>query len=230
MRVVEAFLIGEIWDIFAPSHVAQMPDELVTSLAAESPESRALRQQLQRKRDTLQKGLEICQKYSSHRASHFVEEKVFSEASKQTQGEDEAEVESSDSSAPVIVSKLKFAVVKREANFCQVNFPRRHSSPPDDLAVEPNPITIERPPDENLLPDEGLESLDTWNFVEIPQEIESSGNGRVLVVGKTKKEKRKEEKKRKEKEERKRKEKEQKRRKEKEAKKEKEKERKARKG
>ena len=232
VRVVEAFLIGEIWDIFAPSHVAQMPDELVTSLAAESPESRALRQQLQRKRDTLQKGLEICQKYSSHRANRFVEEKIVSEASRQTQREDEAEAESSDSSAPVIVSKLKFAVVKREANFCQVNFPRRHSSPPDDLAVEPKPITIERPADENLPPDEGLESLDTWNFVETAQEIESGGNGGVLVVGKTKKEKGKEEKKRKEKEERKRKEKEQKRRKEKEAKKEKEKEkeRKARKG
>ena len=117
VRVIEAFLIGDIWNIFAPSDIMKMSDELVTSIAAESPESRALRQQLQRKLDTLRKGLEICQRYSSHRARHITEEKVISEASKQTQAEDETEAESSDSSCPVIVRKLKFTIVNREANF-----------------------------------------------------------------------------------------------------------------
>ena len=61
-------MIGDIWSIFSPSQVGEMAPSLISKIAAESPESQALRQQLERKLQTLQKGMEICQRHSTHTA------------------------------------------------------------------------------------------------------------------------------------------------------------------
>jgi hypothetical protein len=59
-------VIGDIWSTFSPSDVGQMAPSLISKIAAESPESQALRQQLDRKLQTLKKGMEICQRDSTH--------------------------------------------------------------------------------------------------------------------------------------------------------------------
>jgi hypothetical protein len=66
IQVVEEILIGDLWSIFSPSNVGEMEPSLISKIAAESPESQALRQQLERKLRTLQKGIEICQRHSTH--------------------------------------------------------------------------------------------------------------------------------------------------------------------
>jgi len=66
VQVVEGLLIGDLWSIFSPSDVGQMVPGLISKIAAESPESQALRQQLDRKLQTLKKGMEICQRHSKH--------------------------------------------------------------------------------------------------------------------------------------------------------------------
>jgi GTPase SAR1 family protein len=68
IQVVEDLLIGDLWSIFSPSDVGQMTPSLISKIAAESPESQALRQQLDRKLKTLRKGMEICQRHSTHSA------------------------------------------------------------------------------------------------------------------------------------------------------------------
>lgn len=68
IQVVEGHLIGDIWSIFSPSDVGQMEPSLISKIAAESTESQALRQQLDRKLQTLKKGMEICQRHSTHSA------------------------------------------------------------------------------------------------------------------------------------------------------------------
>jgi hypothetical protein len=66
--VVEGLLIGDVWSIFSPSDVGQMTPSLISKIAAESPESQALRQQLDRKLRTLKRGMEICKRHSTHSA------------------------------------------------------------------------------------------------------------------------------------------------------------------
>jgi hypothetical protein len=66
IQVVEATLIGDLWSIFSPADVGQMSSELIARISAESTESQALRQQLDRKLRILEKGMEICQRYSVH--------------------------------------------------------------------------------------------------------------------------------------------------------------------
>ena len=63
VQVVEGLLISDLWSIFSPIDVGQMSSSLVSKIAAESTESQALRQQLDRKLKTLRKGLEICQRH-----------------------------------------------------------------------------------------------------------------------------------------------------------------------
>ena len=66
VQVVESLLIGDMWSIFSPSDIGQMPAALISKIAAESTESQALRQQLDRKLETLERGLKICQRHSPH--------------------------------------------------------------------------------------------------------------------------------------------------------------------
>ena len=68
VQIVEGLLIGDIWTVFSPSDVGNMAPSLISKIAAESPESQALRQQLDRKLQTLKKGMEICQRHSTHSA------------------------------------------------------------------------------------------------------------------------------------------------------------------
>lgn len=72
IHVVEGLLTSDIWSVFSPTDVGQMSSSLVSKIAAESTESQALRQQLNRKLQTLERGLEICQRHRSiagHRTS-----------------------------------------------------------------------------------------------------------------------------------------------------------------
>lgn len=68
IQVVEGLLVGDVWSIFSPSDVGQMTPSLISKIAAESPESQALRQQLDRKLKTLRNGMEICQRHSTYSA------------------------------------------------------------------------------------------------------------------------------------------------------------------
>ena len=65
MQVVEDFLISDIWSVFSPTDVGQMSPSVISKIAAESTESQALRQQLNRKLQTLERGLAICQRHRS---------------------------------------------------------------------------------------------------------------------------------------------------------------------
>ena len=65
IQVVEGLLISDLWSIFSPINVGQMSSNLVTKIAGESTESQALRQQLSRKLQTLERGLETCQRHRS---------------------------------------------------------------------------------------------------------------------------------------------------------------------
>lgn len=66
IQVVESLLIGDMWSTSPPSDVGQMSSKLISQIAAESTESQALRQQLDRKLHILERGLEICQRQSTH--------------------------------------------------------------------------------------------------------------------------------------------------------------------
>lgn len=66
VQVVKSTLIGHLWSIFSPADVGQMSPDLIAKISAESTESQALRQQLDRKLLVLEKGMEICQQYSVH--------------------------------------------------------------------------------------------------------------------------------------------------------------------
>ena len=65
IQVIEGLLIRNIWSVFAPSDIGQMSPSVISKIAAESTESQALRQQLNRKLQTLERGLEICQRHRS---------------------------------------------------------------------------------------------------------------------------------------------------------------------
>ena len=65
IQVIEGLLISNIWSVFSPSDIGQMSPSVISKIAAESTESQALRQQLNRKLQTLERGLEICQRHRS---------------------------------------------------------------------------------------------------------------------------------------------------------------------
>jgi hypothetical protein len=62
MLVVERHLIGDLEEIFSPISVLKMPDELVTKITAEAPETQSMRRQLEYKQKRLQEGMETCRK------------------------------------------------------------------------------------------------------------------------------------------------------------------------
>jgi hypothetical protein len=63
IEVVEAKLIFPLGDIFTPVAVSAMSAELVTSMAGESKENRAQREQLTKQLDVLTKGSETCKRF-----------------------------------------------------------------------------------------------------------------------------------------------------------------------
>ena len=63
IEAIEAKLISLLGDIFSPVAVSNMPAELVTSIAGESEESRALREQLTKQLDVLMKGSDTCKRF-----------------------------------------------------------------------------------------------------------------------------------------------------------------------
>jgi hypothetical protein len=63
IEVIEAKLMTPLGDIFSPVAVSDMDAELVTSIAGESEENRALREQLTKQLDVLMKGSETCKRF-----------------------------------------------------------------------------------------------------------------------------------------------------------------------
>ena len=62
-EVIEEKLISPLGGIFTPITVSTMSADLVTSLAGESEEGRAQREQLDKQLDVLKKGSETCQRF-----------------------------------------------------------------------------------------------------------------------------------------------------------------------
>lgn len=63
IEVIEAKLISRLHDIFSPITVTSMPADLVTSIAGESEENRAQREQLNKQLEVLMKGTETCKRF-----------------------------------------------------------------------------------------------------------------------------------------------------------------------
>lgn len=63
IEVIEAKLISSLHDIFSPITVTSMPADLVTSIAGESEENRAQREQLTKQLEVLMKGTETCKRF-----------------------------------------------------------------------------------------------------------------------------------------------------------------------
>ena len=63
IEVIEAKLISPLHGIFSPITVASMPADLVTSIAGESEENRAQREQLNKQLEVLMKGTETCKRF-----------------------------------------------------------------------------------------------------------------------------------------------------------------------
>jgi hypothetical protein len=63
VEVIEAKLMSQLGDIFSPVAVSDMSADLVTSIAGESDENRALREQLAKQLDVLMKGSDTCKRF-----------------------------------------------------------------------------------------------------------------------------------------------------------------------
>jgi hypothetical protein len=68
-EVVESKLMLALIEIFSPVSVFDMHGKVVTRIAGESEETRALREQLNRKLQVLGRGTEICQQFVGIRCS-----------------------------------------------------------------------------------------------------------------------------------------------------------------
>lgn len=63
IEVIEAKLVSPLGDIFTPVAVSAMSADLVTSMAGESEENRAQREQLTKQLDVLTKGSNTCKRF-----------------------------------------------------------------------------------------------------------------------------------------------------------------------
>jgi hypothetical protein len=63
IEVIEAKLISPLYNIFSPITVTSMPADLVTSVAGESEENRAQREQLNKQLEVLMKGIKTCKRF-----------------------------------------------------------------------------------------------------------------------------------------------------------------------
>jgi hypothetical protein len=63
IEVIEAKLMSPLGDIFSPVAVSDMSADLVTSIAGESDENRAMREQLAKQLDVLMKGSDTCKRF-----------------------------------------------------------------------------------------------------------------------------------------------------------------------
>ena len=64
---IECCLINSISTLFTPSSILQMDQELVSNIAAESQHSQALREQVERKIEVLQVGLDVCKVHANRK-------------------------------------------------------------------------------------------------------------------------------------------------------------------
>ena len=64
--VVESCLVVDMTSIFSSVEVCSFSDEDLSRLAAESQESRTIRQGLKQKRDCLNNGIDVCRRHSKY--------------------------------------------------------------------------------------------------------------------------------------------------------------------
>lgn len=69
IEVIEQTLLAALSGILSPVAVVSMSPELIESIAGESKESRARRDELAKKIDALQKGLETCKSFVNSKLS-----------------------------------------------------------------------------------------------------------------------------------------------------------------
>ena len=67
IQVIESSIVQDLADTFTPVLVLEMESELVTKISSESRENQTKRELLERKRDILRKGVEICKRHAAHR-------------------------------------------------------------------------------------------------------------------------------------------------------------------
>jgi len=63
IEVIEAKLMTPLGDIFSPVTVSDMAADIVASIAGESEENRALREQLSKQLNVLTQGSETCKRF-----------------------------------------------------------------------------------------------------------------------------------------------------------------------
>ncbi|KAF7937322.1 uncharacterized protein EAE98_001636 [Botrytis deweyae] len=69
VQVIEASIVDKLADVFNPLAVAQMTNELVSQIAAESQENQTQREQLEKKIHVLEEGLKTCKWHAGRYAS-----------------------------------------------------------------------------------------------------------------------------------------------------------------
>ena len=60
IHTIEYCLVAEMSNLFSPSSVLQMEEDLVSTIAAETQQNQTSREQTQRETEVLEKGLSIC--------------------------------------------------------------------------------------------------------------------------------------------------------------------------
>ena len=76
---IQACLSSHLSELLSPSSIQEMNGELISTIAAESEENQAERDQLTRKLEVLRSGLDICKRYSGYVGSALLPAAVESE-------------------------------------------------------------------------------------------------------------------------------------------------------
>lgn len=69
VQVIEASIVNNLADVFNPLAAAQMDNELVSTIAAESKLHQTQREMLDRKLSILEEGLNTCKRHASRHIS-----------------------------------------------------------------------------------------------------------------------------------------------------------------
>jgi len=99
IEVIETKLISPLHDIFSPITVTSMPADLVTSIAGESEENRAQREQLNKQLEVLMKGIETCKRFVGVRILDVDDSTIQSGTTPSSADYDPSDTDVSDNSA-----------------------------------------------------------------------------------------------------------------------------------
>lgn len=68
IHAIENCLFAEIGNLFSPASVLQMGEDLISVVAAETEQNQALRLQMQRETNVLERGLDLCKMHMDHKS------------------------------------------------------------------------------------------------------------------------------------------------------------------